>query len=150
MKTLRNEECRKALLSRIESLKGDEQPTWGRMTLDEMLSHLVQTGDLPFESTVPDRSNWISRTVIKPLMLYLLPMPMEVKVGPEMDQKRDGRAPLGFTVDKQKVAECINRLGSMSEGQEYLPHPFFGKLSAKQWGMIAHKHIDHHLRQFGA
>jgi len=30
------------------------------------------------------------------------------------------------------------------------PHPFFGKLTREQWGILMYKHLDHHLRQFGA
>jgi hypothetical protein len=29
-------------------------------------------------------------------------------------------------------------------------HPFFGKMTKEQIGCFAYKHIDHHLRQFGA
>ncbi|MBK9491412.1 MAG: DUF1569 domain-containing protein [Haliscomenobacter sp.] len=28
-------------------------------------------------------------------------------------------------------------------------HPFFGKMSAEEWDIML-KHLDHHLRQFGA
>jgi hypothetical protein len=149
MKTIRNEDCRNELISRIDKLKGDEKPTWGKMNLEQMLSHLVQTGNLPFESTVPDASNVMSRTVLKPLLLYVLPMPKEVKISPEADQLQSGRKPLGFAVDKTNVVEAIHRLGTLPADCDCLGHPFFGKLSAKEWGVLAHKHIDHHLRQFG-
>ena len=29
-------------------------------------------------------------------------------------------------------------------------HGFFGPLTGKQWGETQYKHLDHHLRQFGA
>lgn len=29
-------------------------------------------------------------------------------------------------------------------------HPFFGNLTDDQWGSIQWKHLDHHLKQFGA
>lgn len=29
------------------------------------------------------------------------------------------------------------------------PHPFFGPLSPEEWAILMHKHVDHHLRQFG-
>ena len=28
-------------------------------------------------------------------------------------------------------------------------HPFFGKLTNDQWGVLLYKHLDHHFRQFG-
>ena len=30
------------------------------------------------------------------------------------------------------------------------PHSFFGRLNAEEWGVLMYKHLDHHLRQFGA
>lgn len=29
-------------------------------------------------------------------------------------------------------------------------HPAFGPLSGKAWGFLVSRHIEHHLRQFGA
>ncbi len=149
MKTLRDAKCRQDLIARIEKLRGDERPAWGKMTLEQMLSHLVQAGDLPFESDVGDHSSVLSRTLMKPLVLYVLPIPKEVKVSPEMDQQQKGRPPLGVEVDKTNVVESINKLANLSIDHKCLNHPFFGKMSAKEWAVIGHKHIDHHLRQFG-
>ena len=30
------------------------------------------------------------------------------------------------------------------------PHPFFGRLTPAEWAIQQYKHLDHHLRQFGA
>jgi hypothetical protein len=30
------------------------------------------------------------------------------------------------------------------------PHSFFGPLTPQQWSILMYKHLDHHLRQFGA
>ena len=30
------------------------------------------------------------------------------------------------------------------------PHPFFGPLTPSEWAILMYKHLDHHLRQFGA
>jgi len=29
-------------------------------------------------------------------------------------------------------------------------HDFFGKMTREEIGILAYKHLDHHLRQFGA
>jgi hypothetical protein len=150
MKTIRDEKCRGELIARLEKLTGQEKPAWGKMTLEQMLSHLVQTGDLPFETIMGDHSNLVSRTLLKPLVLYVLPIPKEVKVGPELDQQQNGRKPLGIDVDKAAAIESINRLATLPVDHDCLGHPFFGKMSTKQWCVMAYKHIDHHLRQFGA
>jgi hypothetical protein len=30
------------------------------------------------------------------------------------------------------------------------PHVFFGRLTPNEWAALMYKHLDHHLRQFGA
>lgn len=149
MKTIRDHTKKEELVRRLNSLSGDERPVWGKMSLEQMMSHLVQACELPFISSVPDRSDLLSRTLIKSLVLYVLPMPKEVKVSPEMDQQAKGRPPGGFAADRQKVIEEIDRIASLPIDHQCLGHPFFGKMSVKEWGVIVYKHTDHHLKQFG-
>jgi hypothetical protein len=149
MKTIRDEKCRVELLDRLNKLTPESKAAWGRMSVEQMLSHLVQSGELPFTASVPDVSNWFSRTVMKPLVLHVLPIPKEVKTSPEIDQQQNGRKPLGFETDKELLVEAVNRLGTLAEDHDCLCHPFFGKMSTKEWCLMAYKHTDHHLRQFG-
>lgn len=148
MKTLREERCRSELISRIENLTPDARPLWGRMNVEQMLSHLLQGNDLPFNATVPDRSSFVSSNLIKPLVLYVMPIPKEVKTSPQLDQQQQGRKPMGFEVDRGHLIDSIHKLGTVSLAHKCLGHPFFGRMNAKQWG-LAYKHMDHHLRQFG-
>lgn len=149
MKTLQREDDRASLIERVRRLTGDETPLWGKMNVNQMVSHLIQAGDMPFEASVADRSNLLSRTVLKPLILYVLPIPKEVKTSPEMNQLENGRKPQDFESDKAMLIESINRLGSLPLDRKCLAHPFFGAMNAKQWAIMAHKHINHHLAQFG-
>ena len=149
MNSIRNEADRAKIIERMRKLNGDEVPLWGKMTVGQMMSHLVQAGELPFVESVPDRSNFMSRTFLKPLVLYVLPMPKEVTTSSEMNQQENGRCPQEFEADKREAIEGINKVGTLPVGQECLSHPFFGKMSAKEWAVIAHKHTDHHLKQFG-
>ena len=149
MRSLRDEKCRNVLIERINALSPVALPKWGRMSVGQMLSHLVQSGELPFVASVPDKSNWASRTLLKPLVLYVLPIPKEVKTSAEIDQQQDGRKPVDFEADRAAVVASITKIGTLPESARCLDHPMFGKMSAAHWALIAHKHIDHHLRQFG-
>ena len=149
MKTIRNETDRSSLIDRLGNLKGDETPLWGKMNVNQMMSHLVQAGELPFVASLPDKSTFASRTFIKPLILYVLPMPKEVKTSAEMNQQEDGRKPEEFESDRTSVIASINQLGTLPVDHACSYHPMFGKMNAKEWALIVHKHIDHHLKQFG-
>jgi hypothetical protein len=149
MKTVRNEADRAALIGRVDKLTGNETALWGKMTVNQMLSHLVQSGEMPFGHNLPDASNFMSRNVVKLLVLYILPMPKEVKTSPEMNQQENGRTPLEFNDDRNLLIESIEKLACLSLDHKCLSHPFFGKMNSKEWATLAHKHIDHHLKQFG-
>ena len=149
MKTVRNEGDRAALIDRIKSLRGQEHPLWGKMTVNQMMSQLVQGPDLPFKAILPDKSSFVSRTFVKPLILYVLPMPKEVKTSPEFNQQEKGRTPGEFSADRAIVIDAVNDLGALPLDYKCLSHPMFGKMNVKEWALIAHIHIDHHLKQFG-
>lgn len=149
MRTIRNQDDKNALIRRLKALKGDEKALWGKMNIDQMMSHLVQACDLPFSESLADRSSFFSRTFAKPLILYVLPMPKEVKTPPDMNQQENGRKPLDFNTDRNLVIDGMNRLADLPLDHDCKYHPFFGKMSAKEWAIIAYKHTDHHLKQFG-
>src|SRR5688500_12020272 len=105
MKTIRNDGERSALIERISKLRGDETPSWGKMTVNQMISHFVQAGEMPFEAKLPDNSTFASRKLIRPLILYVLPMPKEVNTSPEMNQQENGRPPQDFDADRKLVVD---------------------------------------------
>jgi hypothetical protein len=149
MKTIRNESDRTALIERLNKLSGHEKGLWGKMNVNQMLSHLVQAGEMPFGHTLEDKGNFFTKNVVKTLVLYVLAMPKEVKTAPEMNQQENGRKPLDFVEDKNTVIGLVEKLGNISVGQKCFQHPIFGKMNAVEWSILAHKHIDHHLKQFG-
>ena len=44
----------------------------------------------------------------------------------------------------------IEKIGTLPADFQCAEHFVFGHMNAKEWGVLAHKHIDHHLKQFGA
>jgi hypothetical protein len=53
--------------------------------------------------------------------------------------------------EKLRLAGLIDRFskGGAASCTSH-PHAFFGKLTPEQWAELTYKHLDHHLRQFGA
>ena len=39
---------------------------------------------------------------------------------------------------------------AMDRDAPWRPHPAFGAMTGTSWGVMLHKHADHHLSQFGA
>ena len=49
---------------------------------------------------------------------------------------------------KEQWIASIQKYIGLNDNHEYV-HSFFGKMNKEQIGLMAYKHIDHHLRQFG-
>ena len=43
----------------------------------------------------------------------------------------------------------MERLGHITSGSQLVPHPVFGNLSYRAYGVLIARHADHHLKQFG-
>ena len=50
--------------------------------------------------------------------------------------------------EQELFATTFSRLDGASH--PLARHPAFGDLTHESWGVLLHKHVDHHLRQFGA
>ena len=56
-----------------------------------------------------------------------------------------------FIAERHRLNGLIDRVTALGPaGCTAHPHSFFGRLTPEQWGILMYKHLDHHLRQFGA
>ena len=56
-----------------------------------------------------------------------------------------------FADEKRRLMTLVNRFNELgSEKASAQVHSFLGKLTGEEWAVMMYKHIDHHLRQFGA
>ena len=151
MKTLANETDKTDLLRRLQQLTSDSQRRWGKMSPHQMVCHLTDsfkaaTGEKP----VSLRSNFVSRTVVRWIALYLpLRWPHGVPTRPEMDQDKGGTRPVDFDRDVGQLELVIERFSSAPKDFQWHRHPLFDEMSERDWLRWGYLHTDHHLRQFG-
>lgn len=148
--SLFDERKRGEIVSRINLLMPESRALWGKMNVNQMLCHCADglrmaTG----EREVKDKSNFVFRTILKPLVIHVLPMPKDAPTAQEINPLRDGTQPTDFENDRQTLIACIENICSLPENHAWARHAAFGKMNRRQWGLLAHKHIDHHLKQFG-
>ena len=56
-----------------------------------------------------------------------------------------------FRLTQEKVKVLLGDLHALGEkGCDGNIHGFFGRMTGAEWGITQYKHMDHHLRQFGA
>ena len=148
MRSILNEGDRAAIDRRVRSLSVSSTGRWGSMDVAGMLRHLrlsalMTLGEMP----VPSANKRAFQVFpLKHLLIYVLPLPKGAPTAPEL--KPDVAASL--EEERAAVLELLERIGTgLREGMGP-SHPLFGPLSWREWGVATYKHVDHHLRQFGA
>ena len=120
------------------------------MNVGQMICHVTDGYRMALgDREVADRSSFVSRTLLKFLVLNIIPIPKGVRTAPELDQMRDGTPPEDFEKDRATLIAAIDKLNSKPADFAWSPHAKFGPMSRYDWGRLGYKHLDHHLRQFG-
>lgn len=138
-----------ALEARIAKLTPSTTPQWGKMTVDQMLAHC----NVPYDMAYTDR--YPKAGALKRLLLTLFVK--QAVVGPKPYKRNTPTAPefrqverRNFEQERDKLVAYVRRVAQDGarafEGRE---SPSFGALTAAEWDVLFHKHLDHHLTQFG-
>ncbi len=148
MLTLADPATRDALILRVERLAPDAKGLWGRMTAPQMLAHCADAlrmglGELP---VTPKNAALPRLAIVKWLFLNVLTFPKDAPTAAELK----ARAPEAWDTERAHLIALMQRVGTPDALTRSAEHPLFGPLTRAQWGQLAWKHLDHHLRQFGA
>ena len=136
---------RDALAQRLDALPHDRLPRWGKMNAPQMVAHLLEAYRMPSGALAIPRRTVPLRPLIKWLMLYVLPFPNGAPTAREMLSRK----PTTWDADVTALRACIIASERPAAGTPVGDHPIFGTMSVGDWGVVLHKHTDHHLRQFG-
>jgi len=148
MKTLFNGDDRKDLERRLDRLVHSSSPRWGRMDCGQMLAHLTEAmrmglGELPVRGR---KGGPLRFPPLRHAIIYWLPFPKGAPTAPELIARRAGDCVL----ETAEIKTLMERFAARAGAAKWAEHPAFGPLSERDWGVLGYKHIDHHLRQFGA
>ena len=141
---------RQELISRINRLTPESKALWGKMSVGDMLCHCLDGNKMALGEIMPtDESNFFTRSLVKYLIVYVIPMPKGAPAPPEIDPYQTGTKPHDFERERQLLIDDINNFANYSAENLKGKHSIFGKLTPAQWGRLGYKHLDHHLKQFG-
>jgi hypothetical protein len=146
MPTLFDPAAREGILSRVDRLTPRQQRLWGKMDVGQMIVHLTAQlhtglGELVCAPKKTPFDNWFMRRLI----IYWLPWPKGTPTAPEFLAQPSGT----WDDDMAALRTAIARFAARDPESEWPRHPAFGALSGRMWGVLAWRHLDHHLRQFG-
>jgi hypothetical protein len=149
MKNLFQREAVDEVIARIDSLQPSVQRQWGKMDVAQMMAHCSAALDMASGRLNPPRI-LIGRLLgpfFKPIYTNEKPLSQNSPTDPKLvvSDQRD------FAHEQEQLKRCVRQFHEGGEAQcTRHPHPFFGALSAQDWSRGMYKHLDHHLRQFGA
>lgn len=149
MASARESAGREELERRIAALDAGRPPAWGRLDASRMVCHLIDSLEMATGArAVRPKPLWPFRVFpFKHLLLYVLPMPKGAPTAPELLTTTPNPA---FETDRATLLRLLAEFASMPDHGGGPVHPLFGRLDHAEWGSLVYKHMDHHLRQFGA
>lgn len=147
MPSLFDDARRAALHRRIDRLTPASQRLFGRMSVEQMVCHLIDACESAFDAdTEPPGTGPLSRQPLKWLILNVLPWPKEKGRSPERLKRRQ---PGTLASDLAALHAAIDRLAARDPRASWPSSEVFGIMSRDEWGALLHAHVNHHLKQFG-
>ena len=149
MKTLLNSADSLDVIQRVHRLRPDTRAAWGKMDVAQMLAHCqaplrVASGELQLRRGL---IGLLFGRMAKKKLLAEAPFDRDLPTSGAF-RVTDAR---DFALEKANLVALVQRFQAGGPaGLTQKPHPFFGPLTPDEWGLLQWKHVDHHLRQFGA
>jgi hypothetical protein len=138
------------LTERIERLRADSRPLWGKMTAPQAMAHCSRAMEWAVGDTRPPRmliGRLIGGMVKRMAVRDDAPMKRNAPTAPGL-RVTDERE---LASERARLIRLIDRFHAAGPaGCTTHPHGFFGPMSPDEWAVLMYKHVDHHLRQFGA
>jgi hypothetical protein len=137
------------VISRINKLSPETQPTWGKMNVAQMLAHCNVTYEMIYTDKHP-KPNFMMRLVLKAFVKNV--------VVTEKPYKRNSQTAPAFLITDERIfaVEKERLINHITQTQQLGADHFdgkesnsFGKLNRTEWNNMLYKHLDHHLTQFG-
>jgi hypothetical protein len=149
MKNLYEPASMEEVILRIENITPQHARQWGKMDVSQMLSHCGNALEMAMGKINPPRA-FIGRLIgglFKSVYINEKPLSRD---SPTSNQIRVTDAK-DFQTEKSRLIGLVRQFAAAGEsGCTKHPHPFFGELTPAEWSRGMFKHLDHHLRQFGA
>jgi len=149
VKNLFQREAVDEVISRIDGLKPASVRQWGKMDVAQMMAHCSAAMDMAAGRLNLPRI--LVGRLIGPLVKPIYTNEKPLSKGSPTDKKLVIADQRDFAREQEQLKVKIRQFQEGGEAQcTRHPHPFFGAFTPPEWARGMYKHLDHHLRQFGA
>jgi hypothetical protein len=135
------------LETRLSKLTAETTPQWGKMTATEMLNHCAAQMEIAMGKK-PMKTNFLIRLFAKYIKRNILAGKPTTKNSPTAKELLPTNIQ-GFAQEKAKLLALIHEMYQSQQNLHNAKHPFFGNMTADEYGKITWNHLDYHFGQFG-
>lgn len=145
-KLLHDPDVYASIRRRIDSLRADSPRQWGKMTIDQMLWHVnVSMREAVGEYTPTIKPLPVPKALLRWAILNM-PWGRGARTRPDMYAV----STYDFAAQKAECLALVDRIHQRPLGAAWPESASMGRMQGKHWSQLTAKHLDHHLRQFGA
>ena len=149
MKNIFKTEITDGIINRINQLKPTSKNLWGKMNVGQMLAHCNVTYEMVYTDKHPKPNafkKFMLKLFVKKIVVGEKPYSKNGRTAPEFLITSDKE----FEKEKNRLVEYLTKTQKLGEGHfDNKASHSFGKLTKSEWNNMFHKHLDHHLTQFG-
>ena len=138
-------------VERLNRLKDDSRPRWGKMSAQHMVEHLIEAvkmsdGNLIVKCYSPEDR----LPTLKKILMSDRPLPRNF-INPILGDELPSRKFDTLETAKSKFIEELNYYYSYFDKnpEAVFVNTIFGELNKNEWEQFHQKHFTHHFNQFG-
>jgi hypothetical protein len=148
MPSLFNKNDVQQYVQRINKIKADSKPLWGKMNPAQVMAHCAAPLKMAHGEIKGKRGliSFLFGKMAKKKYLGAGEFEKNLPTDPNFLFAN----PKEFEEERQRLIAKLNDFAE--KGPKAIttePHSFFGNMSPEEWDIIQAKHLDHHLKQFG-
>lgn len=149
MKNVFEPQTLEEIIHRINTLQPSGERHWGKMEVAQMMAHCSAALEVAAGQKFPPRI-FMGR-ILGPFFKSVFSNDKPLKKNAPTDKSFLVIDRRNFEKEKARLIDLVTHFstGGPANCTKH-PHSFFGKLTAREWGSGMYKHLDHHLKQFGA
>jgi hypothetical protein len=135
----------------IQEIDFSSQPRWGKMNAQQMVEHVsaffkISTYKLKFPLVTPGEH--------LPKFREFLMSEKEFRENTKAPVLPEEPLPLHYATKDESITDLEQQVSDffsyfIDDPEKKTLHPAFGELNFEEWVQLHHKHVKHHLKQFG-
>jgi hypothetical protein len=135
---------------RLRQLRSDSARQWGTMSPAQMLAHCSAGIAMATGEIRPPRA-LIGRVIGAAVKRVAFRDEEPFRRNSPTAKELVITGIVEFQPERNRLSGLIDQFAATGPaGCTDHPHAFFGPLTPDEWAILMYKHLDHHLRQFGA